>query len=424
MRKPESEFMTKKCLAVFLSIILVILVFPAGAFTLPAGAETSKKCGENLTWEFDDDRTLIISGTGSMWQYFRDDVDCSRAPWRGSSCKKIHINSGVTSIGSWAFYECHNLTSITIPDSVTSIGEYAFYECTNLTSLIIPDSVTEIGNGFLLGCTGLTSISISNSLTRISVGAFDGCRGLTSINIPGSVTEIENDAFSGCTNLTTVYYQGTVPEQWEEITIGLANDPLKSADIVHVHTFSDGWQTTTASSCVSNGLERRVCTVCGEAEERIIPAHHTEQLIRTVSPTCTNGGYDLVRCIVCGTRYQTNPTAALGHDYQFTGTVAATCVKAGYHRYTCTRCGEEERTAIPAVGHYFLDGFCVDCGVDEQIAPYDLNGDTDLNALDMVVLRIGLLKNDTESPCDFNNDGVSDIRDMVRMKKMLATVLS
>jgi len=57
------------------------------------------------------------------------------------------IPNSVTSIGSYAFYQCSGLTSITIPNSVTSIGSAAFYGCTNLAFIVLePMAAPTIGS--------------------------------------------------------------------------------------------------------------------------------------------------------------------------------------------------------------------------------------------------------------------------------------
>ena len=153
----------------------------------------------------------------------------------------ITIPNSVSIIGSNAFCWCEGLTSMTMPYSVTNIGKEAFNACfrlaavhisdlaawckilfndvtsnplsyashlflngEELTDFVIPNSVNNIGDYAFINCSSFTSITIPNSVTSIGNSAFWGCYGLSSITIPNSVTTIGNHAFEGCSNLTTV----------------------------------------------------------------------------------------------------------------------------------------------------------------------------------------------------------------------------
>ena len=113
------------------------------------------------------------------------------------------IPNGVTSIDSFAFFDCYHLTSVTIGNSVTYIGDYAFSGCSVLTSVTIPNSVTSIGVSAFEYCNDLTSVTIGNSVTSIGRYAFYAC-GLLSVTIPNSVTIIDTATFSYCSNLTSI----------------------------------------------------------------------------------------------------------------------------------------------------------------------------------------------------------------------------
>ncbi len=237
-----------------------------------AAGNVTGSCGENLTWELNEDGVLTISGTGDMY-----DMDY-RQPWEDycADITSVVIENGVTSIGNSAFYLCTNMTSIEIPNSVTSIGEYAFNNCKSLTNVKIPNSITTISPGafyycenlkkveipssvtsieamafcgcyslenveipsgvtILAGgafewCYGLTHMEIPDGITAIESGVFWGCENLESVKIPASVTLIDECAFLYCENLTDVYYGGT-EEMWSEIYFGPYTDEVQNATI-------------------------------------------------------------------------------------------------------------------------------------------------------------------------------------------------
>ena len=110
-----------------------------------------------------------------------------------------------TSIGSHAFNNCSSLTSVSFP-VCTTIGSYAFISCKNLTSVSFP-MCTSIGLSAFMNCTSLTSVSFPVCAV-ISNSAFNNCKNLTSVSFP-VCTLIGNYAFSNCTNLSKLYLAST-----------------------------------------------------------------------------------------------------------------------------------------------------------------------------------------------------------------------
>ncbi len=88
----------------------------------------------HIIYNLSDDGTLNISGT-DMPDYTLvspgQGIVYSSAPWHNDrdKIKKVVIKEGVSNIGRNAFYDCPNLTSVTISNTVESIKEKAFYLC-------------------------------------------------------------------------------------------------------------------------------------------------------------------------------------------------------------------------------------------------------------------------------------------------------
>ncbi len=114
----------------------------------------------------------------------------------------IIIPDSVTSIGDHAFSYCSGLTSVTVGNSVTSIGYNAFSGCTNLKTLTIGNSVTDMGSNTFSNCSALEEATLLNGVRSIAYSGFSGCSSLKAAYVPASVTYIPTDAFDLCGNLT------------------------------------------------------------------------------------------------------------------------------------------------------------------------------------------------------------------------------
>jgi Leucine-rich repeat (LRR) protein len=144
----------------------------------------------------------LIPFTGEGWSF---------APTSGTLT--ITTNAGTT---NWrngrgtSTFRILDVRNVVIQSGVTTIGDNAFWDCTNLESIAIPNGITSIGNNAFRGCTRLTSITIPNTVTSIGNSAFQYCA-ITSITIPASVTSIGSWAFLSCTNLIEIIFERATP---------------------------------------------------------------------------------------------------------------------------------------------------------------------------------------------------------------------
>lgn len=104
------------------------------------------------------------------------------------------------------------LTSVEFPEGITEIKSYAFYNCKELTYVTLPSTLKSIG-----------------------ASAFEGCR-LSTISIPTNVTAIGDCAFR-IINLTDVYYAGAL-NQWTQVSKGEGAFGSPTYHYQHVITFN------------------------------------------------------------------------------------------------------------------------------------------------------------------------------------------
>ena len=169
------------------------------------------------------DFTLSTS-TGGNWEY---------APWYSEYRNKIsdiYISSGITNVGSYAFYQMTSLKNVEMSSSIKYIGDYAFYASninnvnlkdlialenigsyafmnSNLEEIDFPNSLVEIGD-YAFSNTKITVVNFNDNATIKSIGesAFSNNQYLTSFEVANSLESLGNYSLSNCNNLINIAF--------------------------------------------------------------------------------------------------------------------------------------------------------------------------------------------------------------------------
>ena len=163
--------------------------------TVPAaGVLASGNCGpsgtddSSITWKLTSDGVLTFTGKGSLGDYY--------TPWLRDDLighiKKVVIGSGITYVGSNLFYDCSNLTELTLPNTVQAIGIEAF-ACTGLRDVVIPDSVTTIYDGAFRYCYDMETLSLGSGVTSIGPAAFERSTAKVTLSSKNTAFSLQNN---------------------------------------------------------------------------------------------------------------------------------------------------------------------------------------------------------------------------------------
>ena len=148
--------MKNQCITTILVLLLSMISIQANAHWF----SEENNDGVRIYYDFNDNQTEVaVCGDDDGDYYYSGRVVIPKTV----TSTAYHKTCPVTSIGSYAFSGCSNLTSLVIPNSVTSIGGEVFSGCTNLISVTM-DRITPPS-------ASLNNIKLSNTTLYVPAGS-------------------------------------------------------------------------------------------------------------------------------------------------------------------------------------------------------------------------------------------------------------
>ena len=207
---------------VYSNVVTLSVIYQESSNILDSGI-----CGDGMSWQVIGN-ILYILGEDRMYDYCR-----GSAPWylwRDTIEYIVFLADGDgETIGDYAFADFVNLKAIVdnlddlyngnnrsyLHKTINSIGTGAFYNCRQLSSIEMPMDLNCLGAYSFANCSRLTNVSFKEGLETIEECVFISCLLKDDrIYVPESLISVSEDTFF-LSNIESVFYEGSYDE-WNE----------------------------------------------------------------------------------------------------------------------------------------------------------------------------------------------------------------
>ncbi len=179
------------------------------------------------------------------------------------------------------------------------IARYAFQDNDKIEKLTIGTAVQDIYSEAFSNLSALKQLRFENgSDIYLAENTFFSCENLDSIIVPTTLNGISRYAFNNCYNIDRLYYEGTGSSGYNFYPYPTEYTYYSACE--NIHHYGNYWNE-------KNGV---INTTYKDYDREIVQA------------TCTQNGYQLITCDLCGYRQNITYTAT-GHSYS--GGVCTDC---------------------------------------------------------------------------------------------------
>ena len=128
---------------------------------------------------------------------------------------------------------------------------------------------------------------------------------------------------------------------------------VKTCKVTVTHTHNYVTEKYVKATCTENGYEDLRCTICKDSQHKVLLATgHDYKITAQKAATCTEDGYKTYTCNNCQ-QEKRDIISKLNHNMEHVSTVEPTCENDGYKTYQCKKCGIENNEKINKLGHDF-----------------------------------------------------------------------